>query len=170
MLRLRPDLLIIFFGANDAVVEQVAQYCPIEEFVSNLGKMVQLAKAEIPATRLILVTPPPIAEDKLKDYNLNKGKPITVDRTNERTHQYVLAVEHVGKTHQVPVVDLWQALKGDSVDRGLYLIDGLHLNELGNKILYEEVVNTIANHFVDLKAEFLEMDHPHWSNVAHIQR
>lgn len=38
------------------------------------------------------------------------------------------AVKRIGEEFSVPVVDAWTAMEGDSLNRGNYLPDGLHLN------------------------------------------
>jgi lysophospholipase L1-like esterase len=77
----------------------------------------------------------------------------------------VLAVRDVGKKYHVPVVDLWTALKGESSERALYLVDGLHLNEIGNRMVYQEVMKAIGIHFFELQN--LQLDQPHWSSAIH---
>ena len=54
----RPDIVIIFFGANDAVDPQVPQSVPLEEYTSNLREMILRVRLELPATTIILMTPP----------------------------------------------------------------------------------------------------------------
>lgn len=41
VIRCNPDLVIIFFGANDAVIPEVAQHVPVDEYERNLDWMVQ---------------------------------------------------------------------------------------------------------------------------------
>jgi len=36
----RPDLVVLFFGANDSIDEKVLQHVPLDEFQSNLNKIV----------------------------------------------------------------------------------------------------------------------------------
>jgi isoamyl acetate esterase len=87
VISLSPDLVVLFFGANDAVFEQVQQYCSLQEYSSNLSAMIKLVKAGNSQTKILLLTPPPIAEDMLKKYNSQKGKSVLLDRTNERTYE-----------------------------------------------------------------------------------
>lgn len=58
------------------------------------------------------------------------NKPLLLDRTNERAHQYGQVCSHVGKEEDVPFVDLWVGMEGDSAERVKYLSDGLHLSSL----------------------------------------
>ncbi len=44
---------------------------------------------KLPGVPVILITPPPIWEEKLQYFNKEKGKTMLIDRTNER-----LALDH----------------------------------------------------------------------------
>lgn len=81
----------------------------------------------------MLITNPPIHEPKLKESNELKGKPILVDRTNELAGQYANVVVNLGRTHHLPVVDIFDGMGGNDGDhmvRSAFLSDGLHLNQL----------------------------------------
>ncbi len=62
----QPNMIIIFFGANDAVYENVLQYVPTFEFKENLEKMILITKKSLPQTDIVLITPPPIEEEMLQ--------------------------------------------------------------------------------------------------------
>lgn len=100
-----PDLIFIFFGANDAVDPSVKQFVPLAQYLSNLRLMVhEIRKVQrnhllppfshilshfhslkhLPEVAVALITPPPVWEQKLEEMNLLKGKPLARDRTNER--------------------------------------------------------------------------------------
>ncbi|KAJ1411059.1 SGNH hydrolase-type esterase domain-containing protein [Ochromonadaceae sp. CCMP2298] len=126
----KPDLIFLFFGANDAVDISIHQHVPLKEFEANLQSLVDLFKQKLPAAQVVLITPPPVDEQKLGRMNAEKGKTVLVDRTNERTLLYVQAVKALGAKQGLPVVDAWTAMGGASPLRANYLLDGLHLNDL----------------------------------------
>lgn len=74
----QPHLVVLYFGMNDAVEEGKPQHVPIKEFQDNLRRMVQRIKQTSPETIIILLTPSPIDEEKLRSYSWSNG------RTNAR--------------------------------------------------------------------------------------
>ncbi len=79
-----PDFVFMFFGANDAVDPSVLQHVPLHEYKDHLRAMASLLKKKLPGVPVILITPPPVWEEKLQHFNKQKGKPLLIDRTNER--------------------------------------------------------------------------------------
>lgn len=132
VLILKPNLIVLFFGANDACVENTLHHVPLNEFYDNLNKMIYLIKEELPTTTIILITPPPIYEPALELSNKNKNKEIIKDRNLLNTKKYVNEVKKLGILHKLTVVDAFNALKGNEPndERKNYFIDGLHLNAL----------------------------------------
>eukprot|EP00602_Paraphysomonas_sp_CaronLab_P002443 CAMPEP_0185037086 /NCGR_PEP_ID=MMETSP1103-20130426/31005_1 /TAXON_ID=36769 /ORGANISM="Paraphysomonas bandaiensis, Strain Caron Lab Isolate" /LENGTH=245 /DNA_ID=CAMNT_0027574897 /DNA_START=50 /DNA_END=787 /DNA_ORIENTATION=+ len=163
---MKPDLLFIFFGANDAAIESSVQYVPLQEYESNLRSMVASVKERLPATDIIIITPPPIYEEKLKVFNMEKGKGSVVDRFNDRTYRYVEAAEKVGREFTLPVVNAWKGMEGDSELRKDYLIDGIHLNEKGNKQLFSLIVNKVNSYYPYWTPTEMNMHLPPWQDVA----
>jgi lysophospholipase L1-like esterase len=109
----RPDeakirLMTIFFGANDscARTEQNNQCVPLPEFRSNLIKIIQnpIVAAHKDA-RIIFITNPPVDERTQYAIDLSKGYPMR--RTAENTKRYADAIKAVGKSLNIPVVDIW---------------------------------------------------------------
>jgi len=145
------DLLFctIFFGANDAALPGEAQHVPIDEYASNLDAMVRQIRQRSSSETLpiFLLTPPPVDEVKLTAW---KG---SSNRDNTNTRRYGLKVKEVAdKLHdeRVCVVDTWDLLQGDTDDRGHHLCDGLHLNESGNRLMWEGLMRAIQSDFPDL--------------------
>jgi lysophospholipase L1-like esterase len=68
VLQVNPAMVVIFFGANDAVIEQGLTYVPLEEYKSNLLSMIKKFKSKCPKLAIVLITPPPVDELKLKVY------------------------------------------------------------------------------------------------------
>jgi len=166
--KIHHTILDFHSGANDAVVEQVAQYVSLIEFTENISKMIRILKSGSHA-QIVLVTPPPVDEALLTEYNIKKGKTVTTDRSNENTYTYALAVKDIAKKYNLPVVDLWNVLKGDTVERVRFLSDGLHLNEIGNSVLYDELTRVIIEAFPnDFDPVTMKTDHPHWSQYTNV--
>ena len=147
------------------MVEQVPQYVPLAEFTENISAMIRILKRG--NSQIVLITPPPVDEDLLTEYNVKKGKSIITDRSNDNTYNYALAVKDIARKYNLPVVDLWNVLKGDTVERVRFLSDGLHLNEVGNSILYEELSRVIVKAFPDkFDPVTMKTDYPHWTQFT----
>ena len=131
VLPLKPAFVTIFFGANDASVEATPHHVPLEEFASNLEKMVKIIQDELPDTTLLLITPPPVYEPLLETMNRKKGKAIVQDRFLATTRQYAQEVKRLGEVYGLTVLDIFAEMGGEeeSDARKEYLLDGLHLNE-----------------------------------------
>lgn len=129
----KTRLLTIWFGANDAALENSVQHVPIAEYSSNTEKLIDMvsnpsSKWYSPSTQIILLTPPP----------LNSNQHTSGDRTFEITKKYAEALCKVGEKKGVPVVNVWQALydaaKQKEVDLKKFLSDGLHLTSEGYEV------------------------------------
>jgi len=158
-----PDVVFIFFGANDAVDPSVKQFVPLAQYSSNIKLMVTELRMKLKEVTLVLITPPPVWEEKLMEMNVGKGKPLALDRTNTRTLEYVNACKEAGQELAVPVLDLWTALEGPSDRRALYLLDGLHLNDRGNECLAEELRRLVLTRLPHLSPQALPMHLPDWT-------
>ncbi|KEQ75180.1 SGNH hydrolase [Aureobasidium namibiae CBS 147.97] len=115
-------LLVIFFGANDSVLEGTAQHVPLLDFRENL---ISLATHESirahPEVSLVFITPPPKSELMLKRVHeeyANSSKengqelPQFAQHSQAVTHAYANTVKEVGQELNIPVVDLWSAITG----------------------------------------------------------
>ena len=162
----KPDVIVIFFGANDSIDESVAQHVPLDEYKDNLKKMVLMTKKSLDSTKVILMTPPPVYEPVLEERNQAKGKTLLVDRSNERTLLYVNAVKDIGKEFGLPVVDNFNTMEVDSPNRNNYLRDGLHLSQLGNQRVFENIETVITKQLPQLIPDHLKLYQPHWSEIV----
>ena len=116
----------------------LATDCPLPR-----AKLPAKAVADGSAARtppIIMVTPPPIDAKKWDKYCLETFND-TSPRTNAVTKAYRERVKLIAKEMQCNIVDAFSLLGGDHEDGeshyGLHLEDGLHLNELGNRLLYD---------------------------------
>ncbi|KAI0831773.1 SGNH hydrolase [Trametes gibbosa] len=165
-------LLVIWFGANDAAPPPKAQHVPLARFRANLEAIVGTVRArESPRfdarTRVVLMTPPPVSTAQRGRAQRAKEPPRELDRDFEMTRTYAEAVGAVGRELGVPVVDLWgklyEAAGRDEVGLERFLTDGLHLNEDGYAIVFEELVKTIKEsypeyHHDNLRSVFAYFD------------
>ena len=100
-------MMTVFFGANDSCfpTENNNQCVPLPEFRSNLLKIVQNPVVAAHNARIILITNPPVDERTQYAIDLTKGYPMR--RTAENSMRYAEAIRSVGKSLNLPVVDLW---------------------------------------------------------------
>nr|XP_011460297.1 PREDICTED: GDSL esterase/lipase At5g45920-like [Fragaria vesca subsp. vesca] len=66
-----PLAVTVFFGANDACLLDRCSgflHVPVDEYKHNLRSIVSFLKKQWPATRVILITPPPIDEEGRLQY------------------------------------------------------------------------------------------------------
>ncbi|KAF8638911.1 hypothetical protein AX17_001962 [Amanita inopinata Kibby_2008] len=167
-------LLVIWFGANDAAVSPSPQHVPLHRFIANLHRIISLVRsAEFPTdaqrTHMILITPPPINTYQRGADLTCRNPPQALDRTFETTREYAKAVKRVAATENVAVVDLWTAMfeaAGEN-ERNLskFLIDGLHPNEAGYKLVYDELINTIRAQHPDVYYENIPFTFRPWGEI-----
>ncbi|MED1796250.1 SGNH/GDSL hydrolase family protein [Brevibacillus nitrificans] len=127
VLRHDPDLVTVFFGANDAAFHKQV---PLPDFKTNLTEVV----TRIGPNRVILISPAPI-DERLQEY-----------RTNEVMQQYADAVREVSEevgshyldlfTRMIELPNLHEVLRGERND-------GLHFGELGYEVLADEISQKI---------------------------
>ncbi|CDO74873.1 hypothetical protein BN946_scf185004.g23 [Trametes cinnabarina] len=145
-------LLVIWFGANDAAPPPKDQHVPLDRFRANLRKLLWMVRSPesprySPDTRIVLMTPPPVNTAQRERAQRAKSPLKELDRDFEMTRRYAEAVGEVGQQESVPVVDLWGKLydaagrKEESLEE--FLTDGLHLNEKGYAVVFNELDKTI---------------------------
>jgi lysophospholipase L1-like esterase len=138
--------LIVWFGANDAVLSDQIQHVPLATYKQNLKTILNLVRDPAspyhsPTTELILITPPPIDPPAWAAEVARKtgGQQVGVDRTTDNTRRYAEACREVAQEEGVPCVDAWSAINdqaqriGGSLEPFMY--DGLHLNSDGYRIV-----------------------------------
>lgn len=166
VLSLKPDLVTLFWGANDAVFVGAPTHVSLEEYQQNLETMVTMTRKRLPATTIVLITPPPIWEAALEKANVAKGKSMALDRKNDRTLLYSNAVVAVGSKLNVPVINAWKGMNGDTPARELYLLDGLHFNTKGNQQLFLLYQELIKNHLPKWNQDQLPLHKEGWEAMV----
>lgn len=122
-----PDLVTVFFGANDAAFHKQV---PLPDFKTNLIEIITILGAK----RVILISPAPI-DERLQEF-----------RTNAVMQQYADAVREVSEevgshyldlfTRMIELPNLHEVLRGERND-------GLHFGELGYEVLADEISQKI---------------------------
>ncbi|KZT26466.1 SGNH hydrolase [Neolentinus lepideus HHB14362 ss-1] len=171
----KMQLLVIWFGANDAIVPQPEYVHSVSAsaLASNLRRLVNMVKSVespyySPWTRVILMTPPPVntyqrAED-LQSWGLG------LDRNFDKTKRYAEVVKDVGIVDAIPVADiwtnLWEASGKDEHTLSKFLTDGLHLNADGYTIVYNELMNVITDKYPEILPDSLNTVFPIWNQLG----
>jgi len=98
----------IFFGANDAVLEGGPQHVPLDRYKECLKAIILHPLVQAQCPKILLLTPPPVNE-----YQLEPDGSSTVDDQTRRvaatTKLYADGCMDVGKSLNIPVVDIWGA-------------------------------------------------------------
>ncbi|CAG8441449.1 13513_t:CDS:2, partial [Ambispora gerdemannii] len=175
------QLLIIFFGANDAAIPPSSQHVPLQEYKQNLEWLVDLVKNPeskyySPETRVLLVTPPPPDNDAWEEFCRLQGN--TVPRNTSVTKLYADACIEVALRIGVPCADVWSGImnrvweKKVDEDGGVkelkltdFLCDGLHFGALGNETVFNIVMGSIRKNWPELDPEKLPLILPDYSSL-----
>ena len=163
-----PCLVTVFLGANDAncppplkdmPLSASRQHVPLDEYVSNLRAIVRTVRSVGDGSaRVLLVTPPPVAEDRWKSFLIeSRGVPQTAEpnRRLEVTRTYAEACVALGGELGVPTVDLYAAFLARE-DWPSLLQDGLHPSPAGHAVIGEAVLAAIAKHYPELTPQSYE--------------
>ncbi len=135
-----PDIVVIYVGVNDVWHKSMfgtgTDPDKFEKFYRAIIKKCQAENAKV-----ILVTPATIGEKKnyanQQDGDLNK---------------YSGIIKNIGNDMHLPVVDLRTLFENyeqehntQDVDRGVLTSDGVHLNDTGNKLVAEHILQAIKD-------------------------
>jgi lysophospholipase L1-like esterase len=120
----KPDIVTIFFGANDTNSDRLV---PLEKYAENLETMIE----KIGREKVILLTPP---------YVDCQRKPT---RDDARIRTYVERVKVIGANYELPVIDLYQAMVVYPGTDEFLQEDGLHFSKTGYEFLAALIVREI---------------------------
>ena len=136
----------VFFGANDAALPGELQHVPVNEYGQNLVTIVQHIRETLDSNDfpILLITPPPFHAEAwmaLKQFD-------SPGRDNDVAKRYGNKVKEVAADlENCAVVDAWTLLEGSLENRMAYLSDGLHLNEAGNRVLHQGIMQVLRKDF-----------------------
>ncbi|KAJ1858778.1 hypothetical protein GGH12_002548 [Coemansia sp. RSA 1822] len=149
-------MLFICLGANDARLPSKSDSATLEQYKSNMRAIISLLRDPAseyysPKTRILVITPPPVGELLVQSYI-----PSSVDNPivfNNRTRLFAEMAKQVAREAGVPSIDLYSEIENrvreeqttgkwsstyDGYDN--YLVDGVHLNNGGNMLLYKLIL------------------------------
>lgn len=131
------DIVFIMLGTNDHwSYDGINIAIPLVDYQANLEYIVDQILATKPATKIVLMSPPPLVDDPAAPlYNAS----------NARVATYAAAVEAVTVSKSVNFLDIYTILwnlSGNSQTtlNSTYLLDGVHLNQAGQDVIYTNVL------------------------------
>lgn len=152
----------VFFGANDASLpgdREHNQHVPIDEYETNLRTIVATVGNKLKQTPIVLISPPPLDEKAWENYCRGEFGDLS-PRSNEQSKLYGERVKLVAKELSCSLVDAFSLLGGNG-DVSAYeksLEDGLHLSAMGNKLLFDGLMDVIKRDLPDLLPKINEND------------
>ncbi|XP_047328893.1 GDSL esterase/lipase CPRD49-like [Impatiens glandulifera] len=160
----QPSLVIVYFGGNDSMGPHSSGLGPhvaLTEYVENMRKIATHIKSLSKKTRVILLSCPPVNEDKVRENTSNFFSEMV--RNNELCKTYSDACIELGKEVGVKCVDLFNALQSHKDWENACFTDGVHLSEEGSKIVVEEILKVLKEaewepklHWTSMETEFGE--------------
>jgi isoamyl acetate esterase len=174
-----PHLVTIFFGANDAALEErtsSSQHVPLGDYVANLRSIIAHIRpttATAPLPRIVLITPPPVCEASRVRY-IEKTYGVALEhpeRENLVTGRYAAACVALAEELGVACVDLYTQFQLRSGWQEALLEDGLHLSVQGNELAGRLILEGITRAYPNLLNEdggggSVTMDLPDWKELV----
>ncbi|KAK8569372.1 hypothetical protein V6N13_046431 [Hibiscus sabdariffa] len=161
-----PVATTIFFGANDAALLggfRERHHVLLDEYKDNLRKIVIHLKECSPTMLIVLITPPPIDEERRLKYARATYGEEAPDRTNENAGVYAKGCVEVAGEVGIPSINIWSKMQETDGWQKKYLSDGLHLTAQGNAVVFEQVVRVFKE--ARLHPEEMPYDFPHHSEI-----
>ena len=135
-----PDIVVVYIGVNDVWHKRTygtgTDADKFEKFYRAIIHKLQVNNAKV-----IICTPAAIGEK--------------TDFSNEQDgdlNKYCNIIRHIAADINVPLVDLRKFLldynitnNPENLDRGILTVDGVHLNDKGNKLVAEQMWNVIKD-------------------------
>ncbi|KAG0197275.1 hypothetical protein BGX28_009234 [Mortierella sp. GBA30] len=178
------QFLTIFYGANDACLAPSPQHVDLARYEENIRTLIDMVHSPdsstySPETKVIVICPPPINEDRWALRRKDQG--MKMDRDKDVTRRYAEACLRIGKEYrsrnrqqqaqqcQVDVIDTWgimmeQVRTGKHTLDG-YLKDGLHLASEGNNVIFEEIMKVIKSRYPEWDPSTMPMHAPWWGHL-----
>jgi lysophospholipase L1-like esterase len=142
LLNIRPDMVTILFGTNDAAIdvwkEVTEPRISLSCFQSNITSMADKIKS-IGATPILMTPPPMTMTDELQ--KLYNKPPYTENGFNFMLDRYADMLRQISQQQSMPLIDLNNEFKkkAESQPDSLmhYLRDGMHPGQAGNELIAE---------------------------------
>ena len=129
-----PDLVTIFFGANDAVSPDPPNnvHIPLEDYVENLKLIVSQLKQGFPNVQLLLISPPPADDSQTRLRKESWFRP----RLNKVVQEYAQACVETAAELELPSIDTWTLFQNEKRWQKMFK-DGVHFSAAGHKFMYK---------------------------------
>lgn len=131
-------LMVIFFGANDATAPDYYMHVPVDEYGENLRSIVRRSQESMPGITIVVVTPPPIDEERLLEFDWYAG------RSTELAGAYAEEAASAAKDVGAGLLDIHN-LMIRKPEWKAFLSDGLHLSPVGQAFLADELLKMLRN-------------------------
>ena len=137
-----PSLITLMLGTNDSD-DREPLHVPIAEYKQNLESMISDVKRMYPSSPLLVMTPPPTH----------------ADASPKARYDYRTQCIQVATEHYVTVLDTWPLFfpsfngsfhQYNATAMIPHLVDHVHLSTLGNRVLYQGVLDAIRSHWPGL--------------------
>lgn len=165
----RADLVLVFFGANDAAEPKVspAQHVPLEQYKANLVGIIRALRQQ-EVQRMLILAPPPVDKEAWNERARKKGYS-EGSRDDELAKRYAMACEQVVEEEakaftSIALCNLWEEFHQDQDWKAL-LSDGLHLSAEGNRRVFESIKAKICARFPDFHPDEITLDAPVYSEL-----
>ncbi|KAJ2458073.1 isoamyl acetate-hydrolyzing esterase [Coemansia sp. RSA 2424] len=162
----KPKILTILFGSNDALLPSHPRHVPIDEFKSNIERMLAMVAEASPETKVILITPPSLGVKLYATYDKDTF------RTFECVKKYADVVRDIAREQSVACADLWTAVETKAKEIGgeldgydSFSYDGVHLNAGGNDLLFSLLMQTIKQDLLELHRSSIPLVVPYHKEV-----
>jgi len=146
-------LMLVFFGANDAAAPDYHMHVPVDEYGDNLRSIVRRSKETMPGITVVLVSPPPIDEEKLMQFDWYAG------RSTELAGAYAEEAARAARDEGAIFLDI-HTLMVNKPDWKPFLSDGLHLSPIGQAFVVEELLRVLLTHAPSWIPDRMPMHYP----------
>eukprot|EP01080_Neovahlkampfia_damariscottae_P002040 gene2040-1547_t len=150
----KANLVTVLMGSNDSA--EGAQNVSVDKFYSNLTKIIQVVKKQCPKAHIILISPPPVDEEREKY------------RKVDTLQKYMEMVKKISEEEKVFFLNFWETVQMQFKWED-FLEDGLHLEDSGNEFLYLEMKTFLDINIPELHPDNLEYPFKHWKEVLNIE-
>jgi isoamyl acetate esterase len=144
------SVITLMMGSNDA--SEGFQNVSLDNYFSNLTKMVQILKKNCSNAEIILISSPPVDESR------------ELQRKVDTLQKYSEMAEKVSKEEKVYFLNLWETMQMQMKWED-FLEDGLHMEESGDEFIFLEMNTFISINLPKLHPNDLEYPFKHWSEI-----
>lgn len=130
----KPGAVIIAIGGNDSqyLIDKKKLRLPLDQFSQNIDKIIEVTKKH--CDKIILIGLTRVNEDKINPEYIMKLKRYY---KNKHLKVYDQEIEKQAKINSIKYISVFDEVKDK------YLVDGLHPNHEGHRLLFTKIVNSI---------------------------